>query len=139
MTPAMTQSVMSTGRRTIRRKLDGSPTKIPNLRGDGGAVRPALRRVAAAMVGSTTSHGNGNACGVAAAMVGNTASRDATTTMPSSTARSGAATTMPGSAAGRSVAAMLPSSVASRGAAAFLFFFVFFSLTSSRKKNRETE
>ncbi len=49
MTSTTTQSVTSTERRTIRRKLDESPTKTPELRGDGGAVRPALRRIVMAL------------------------------------------------------------------------------------------
>jgi hypothetical protein len=68
-------------RRTVRRKLDRSPTKIPELRGDGGVVMPALRRVAAAMAGSAASRGDGSACGVAVAMADNTTSRGATTTL----------------------------------------------------------
>jgi hypothetical protein len=79
MTPTTTQSVTSAGRRTVRRKLDRSPTKIPELHGDGDAARLVLRRVAATMAGSAASRGDGSACNVVAAMAGNIASRGATT------------------------------------------------------------
>jgi hypothetical protein len=48
MTPTTTQSVTSAERRTIRQKLDRSSMKPPELHGDGGTVRPALRHVATA-------------------------------------------------------------------------------------------
>jgi hypothetical protein len=59
MTPTTTQPMTSTmtsaGHRTVRRKLDGSPTETPELHGDGGngsdggAIKPSLQRVAAAL------------------------------------------------------------------------------------------